>query len=74
MNYYVYEDDQANRARIHDGRCWVCNEGKGRQPNRQPNKRWHGPFLTLVEAQALAQSLAKKDTRNCWSCLGGSKA
>lgn len=61
MRFFVYEDDQANQIRIHVSRCWHCNEGAGKKPDRQLTKRrWHGPFDNLETAQEFAKTLKKK--------------
>jgi len=69
MNFYVYEDDQTKRVRVHTGNCKNCNEGKGRKPTRDSTKRWHGPYGTRAEAQAVALRLNKKYTATCKVCL-----
>lgn len=69
MNYYVYEDDKTERARVHTGACSHCNEGRGKKPSRLPGNRWHGPFETRAEAETFAQSLKQKNTGNCGNCL-----
>ena len=70
MSFYVYESDTDRKVRVHAGHCSYCNEGKGRQLIQQLNKsRWHGPYLTLAEAQTFAKSLKRKSTRNCSTCL-----
>lgn len=71
MNFYVYEDDQTERVRVHTGRCGQCHEGKGKKPSRQPSNRWHGPYATLADARAFAKTLQKKDTDVCGTCLRG---
>jgi F-type H+/Na+-transporting ATPase subunit beta len=73
MNFYVYEDDTTNKARVHTGRCMHCNEGKGRKLTRQPNGRWYGPYGTQAAAQSFAEGLKKKDTNACGLCLPGKK-
>lgn len=73
MNFYVYEDDETKRVRVHTGRCGHCKEGQGRKSGRRPNNRWHGPYTTLSAAQTFAKTLKKKDTRTCGTCLEGSK-
>ncbi len=69
MNYYVYEDDQRHLVRIHKGSYRHCNEGKGKHATRAPSRSWYGPYRTLSKAQTFAQSLQKKNTRNCMTCL-----
>lgn len=69
MNFYVYEDDSRHYVRIHKGSCRHCNEGEGTHATRAPNKRWYGPYSTLSDAQNFAQSLKRKYTRNCMTCL-----
>lgn len=69
MNFYVYEDTINRRIRVHVGSCTYCKEGNGMNATRLSENRWHGPFATLEEAQVLAQSLKRKNTRTCLSCL-----
>jgi hypothetical protein len=69
MNFYVYEDMTRKLVRIHKGSCRHCNEGQGTRLTYSPYKKWYGPYATLVEAQEFAQSLKRKSTRNCITCL-----
>ncbi len=73
MNFYVYEDDPTKHVRVHRGSCTFCNNGKGRQPIRLPDNRWHGPFDTLSTAQSFAKGLNRKDTDACPICLPDSQ-
>lgn len=72
MNYYVHEDNKNKKVRVHVGRCNYCREGKG-MPHfpQDSDKRWHGPYDTLEDAQALASTLQVKDRRTCVHCLDG---
>ncbi len=73
MNFYVYEDDTRRLLRVHTGHCQYCNDGQGRKLTHSFNKRWHGPYVTLTEAQAFATSLKRKNTRTCAACLNGKR-
>jgi TIR domain len=67
-NYYVYEDDPTNKAKIHMATCPYCRDGKGIKATRLQDNRWHGPFTTLQEAEKLAYRLNKKNTERCKTC------
>lgn len=67
-DFYVYEDDPTNRARVHRGECRYCNYGKGLRGQRDPNNRWRGPYPTSESAFDFARSLRKKDTAGCGVC------
>jgi F-type H+/Na+-transporting ATPase subunit beta len=73
MNYYVYEDDKRQYARVHLGNCQYCNQGKGIFLTHPITTRWHGPFATVADAQAFALSLKKKNAGSCGHCLPNSK-
>ena len=66
--FWVYENDPTNKARVHRGSCKDCNHGEGVQPERLPHNRWHGPYTTCADAFAVARSLEKRDTRGCRNC------
>ena len=66
--FWVYEDDPTNRARVHRGDCRFCNHGKGVRTERDLNNRWHGPFSTCGDAFAAMRRLGKRDTGGCGAC------
>ena len=69
MGFWIYENFGNKRARIHDGECRYCNHGDGVGGNKDnDDDKWHGPFDTFAEAEAVAKSLGHKDTRACGTC------
>ena len=67
--FWVYENDPANRARVHRGDCPYCNHGDGIHDGGNPsNSRWHGPFTTIKAACDKMRCLNKKDSRGCGYC------
>ena len=67
--FWVYENDPANRARVHWGDCGFCNHGGGIDGRGNPkNGRWHGPFATIKEACDKMRGLKKKDSGGCGIC------
>jgi hypothetical protein len=59
MSFYVYENWTAeHKAVIHHGTCGNCNDGKGchSNPLDNGNGKWHAPFDTLEEAEAIAKA------------------
>ena len=67
--FWVYENDPTNRARVHRGDCQYCNHGDGVHGRRNPNKaRWHGPFTTIKAACDKMRCLGKKDSGGCGYC------
>ncbi len=73
MNYYLYDNDSDRKVRVHIGSCKYCKEGKGIKSIPQSASGWHGPFDTLTAAKEVAQSLQRKDTRTCATCLDGKR-
>ena len=71
MTYWVYEDDQTDRARVHKATCSRCNDGRGLKGSRLPDNRWHGPFGTEREAIDRALSTDRSDAKGCRFCLRG---
>lgn len=67
-NYYVYEDDPTNKAKIHLASCPYCKNGQGIKDTRLQDNRWHGPFTALQEAEKFAYQLNKKNTDRCKTC------
>ena len=64
--YYVYENWQRKRGRIHLANCRYCNEGRGtQQVDSGKNGRWRGPF-NRNEAFAVVERLQKSaDIQPC---------
>jgi F-type H+-transporting ATPase subunit beta len=69
--YYVYENRQQRRSRIHDADCGHCQHGQGKHGlgSATVAGRWHGPFETFVDAQQAAARLGHQDTRACSRCV-----
>ena len=68
--FWVYENDPANRARVHRADCKFCNHGKGIHGGggNPENARWHGPFPTVKAACDKMRELGKKDSGGCGYC------
>lgn len=69
MTFHVYDNWTINKARVHRSTCSYCRDGQGihGNPNGR-NSRWHGPFLTLVEAEKVAKSLKRVISDHCRFC------
>lgn len=65
--YFVYENRQERRARIHHAACGYCQDGQGHQGKelgrRTITMRWHGPFRTVEQAWRRAQRTGYEDVR-----------
>lgn len=74
MAFYIYENWQAgpHKAVLHDGAYGFCKEGSGLSgEGSDPNHgKWHGPFLSLVEAREFQHALAVVE-RSEHSCIQG---
>ncbi len=69
MNYWVYENRIAKRARIHLASCRYCNDGAGLGGDtNNDDDEWHGPFSSFEAAREKANSLPYKDVRPCGVC------
>lgn len=70
--YYVYQNWQARglRARIHEGSCKHCNDGKGRGKEIDPaHGKWHGPLESEEAARNVALAFGPRyDVQNCGCC------
>ena len=67
MNYWVYENWVArSKAVVHLGSCPFCNDGAGLGTNvrGERNGKWHGPFQTIDEAQAVAAATNRPTHRH----------
>jgi hypothetical protein len=73
MNYWVYENwtvVKGGRTTIHTGECSYCNEGRGMDKTKDPNRngKWHGPFDGYEQAQKRAKKL-RDEVRDCSICI-----
>ena len=73
MNYWIYENwtvVKGGRTTIHIGECVFCNDGRGVNKIKEPEKngKWHGPFDNYEEAQKRAEEL-RGSMRNCNKCI-----
>jgi F-type H+-transporting ATPase subunit beta len=69
MNYWVYENRIAKRARIHLASCRYCNDGAGLGGDTSnDDDEWHGPFSNFEAAAEKAAQLPYKDVRPCGVC------
>lgn len=62
--FWVYEDDVTNRARVHRSDCGHCRP----DGERLPNNRWHGPYPTREDAFEIERRLGKGDSGGCGTC------
>lgn len=71
ISFFVYENRQQGRARIHAAECGHCQHGKGKHGlgSVTPVGRWHGPFENFVDAQRAAAGLGHRDIRACNRCV-----
>lgn len=71
VSYYIYENRQQRRARIHVAECGHCQDGQGKHGfgSATPIGRWHGPFETFVETRRAAVGLGHRDIRACSRCV-----
>ena len=68
-DFWVYENDPTNRARVHKGDCGYCNHGEGiHGQGDSENARWHGPFATIEAACDEMDDLGKRDSGACYFC------
>lgn len=70
MAYYLYENWQQRKVRIHLGECGHCLEGYGRTGlgPETPNGSWHGPYETAEAALGAGRGLGHPDVRACRAC------
>jgi F-type H+-transporting ATPase subunit beta len=71
--FYVFHASPRHRARIHDGECKYCRNGRGfqiRGKNGSGVTGWDGPFSTVQEADAKMATFKFKDAGCCKYCLG----
>ena len=69
-DFFVYENWTHKRARIHQGVCRYCNNGKGWQPvDSGANGKWHGPFPTRASAFRKLKELDYPDMHDCQVCM-----
>jgi len=72
MGWWVYENWRAEtggKARVHNGSCSFCRDGKGFQSQDSGmNGKWHGPFETREIAYAHAKKLRRAKTDFCSRC------
>ena len=68
--YYVYQDVNQDRVRIHAGKCGHCNDGRGKvySGRSRVTGKWHGPY-DYDEAFRVANGLAALDTGPCQHCM-----
>jgi hypothetical protein len=59
------------KAVIHKDSCVFCNHGKGNNKNIHGNRngKWHGEFLSFVEAEKFANTLKERKIRTCKKCI-----
>ena len=70
--FHIYENWRARRhkAIIHRGSCGDCNDGHGKSGGTDSkNGRWHGPFPTLQQAQAVSVGLQNVVDRREHRCV-----
>lgn len=68
MRYWVFEDWQTDRARIHKSECSYCNHGHGIYGGGSgDNSQWIG-CDTPNDALRIMESLGRTDTGNCAHC------
>ncbi len=69
MNFWVYENRIAKRARIHLASCRYCNDGAGLGGDTSnDDDEWRGPFASFDAAHEAAVALPYKDVRPCGVC------
>ena len=69
MNYWVYENKVAKRARIHVSECRYCNDGKGvGGDTTNDDDKWHGPYNKFSQAEKTANGFSYSDVRPCGVC------
>lgn len=74
MAYWVYENWTHRHARIHQGSCRYCNNGKGWQPiDSGANGKWHGDFSTRSAAFNLLKQFGYHDMQDCAVCMPSSR-
>jgi hypothetical protein len=68
-DFYVYENWVRPKAITHRGDCSFCNGGNGLHGQRSTkSSTWHGPYPTIVEARAKANSCRRDRTEDCKIC------
>ena len=70
--FWVYENWNRDRARVHRGECAFCKHGLGRDgkgPGKDARWRWLGPFTSRGEARRRLRDLARADRKECSFCL-----
>lgn len=73
MAFYVFHATPHRRARVHDGGCIHCREGKGQENQDKTGSGatgWSGPFATLSAAESFMRKLNFRDAQHCKTCLG----
>ena len=63
--FWVYEDDITNWARVHKSSCVHCNPGRQRNENEN---RWYGPFPSREMAFVAMMARGKRNARGCGVC------
>lgn len=70
MAYYLYENRQQRKVRIHRADCGNCQDGQGKTGLGPVSATgcWHGPFKTYRNALRRSQTLGQPDVRACRVC------
>jgi len=68
--FYVYENWQRKRGRIHLADCPYCNHGRGTQAtDGGKNGKWHGPYVGRNAAfDAVEKLQTHADIQPCMVC------
>ncbi len=66
MNYWVYENDVQNHARVHRSDCRYY---KNRKSPHLPYNRWSGPYPDRKTANAAMNAAGNPHTEECKHCL-----
>ena len=75
MNFWVYENKIAKRARVHKASCRYCNDGAGvGGDTTNDDDEWHGPYDSFEAADAFSKTLPQKDIAPCGACKPGKAA
>ena len=74
MAYYVSHMTPQKRARVHEGSCSHCREGRGQEGQERTNSGatgWSQPFDTITQAEAYMRHQFPHFTNKarCGHCL-----
>jgi len=68
--YWLYENWELRRIRVHLNSCTYCNDGKGwKRSAAGKTGRWHGPYISYRDTFEFSRGYKAWDIADCPVCI-----